>query len=137
LLDDLDLRLLLDLAPSPVVLLQQADRSRPAPTITLVNRAFTEVAGLGVEALVGRSLRMLGNALEIDESFATLLTAAATGEPFAGRLNLRTAAGQALAVGARGQALPHRPDRYAIWLQVEPPSRPSACGLGPATPSGC
>ena len=50
----------------------------------------------------------------------SLLTAAVTGEPFTGRLRLRSADGPALVAGARGHALPQRPDHYALWLQIEP-----------------
>ena len=77
--DDLELRLLLDLAPAAMVLLQRADRSRPAPTMSFVNRAFCEFAGLGAETLTGRSLRVLRSVVEPDGAFADLLTAAFTG----------------------------------------------------------
>ncbi|MFL5333924.1 MAG: diguanylate cyclase domain-containing protein, partial [Geminicoccaceae bacterium] len=118
-LDDLDLRLLLDLAPAGMVLLQRADRSRPAPTVGLVNQAFCELTGLAADALVGRSLRVLRSVLEPDEMFADLLTAAITGEPFAGRLRIRSPAGPVVAALARGQALGQRPETYAVWLDAE------------------
>ena len=117
--EELDLRLLLDLAPTAVVLLQRADRSRPAPTIRLVNRAFAELIGLTAESLAGRSMRVLAGLVESDDTFAGLRTAALTGEPFTGRLRLRGAAGPVL-VAARGYALPQPPDYYALWLQIEP-----------------
>ena len=115
-----ELRLLLDLAPTAVVLLQRADRSRPAPTVQLVNRAFTELTGLAPEALAGRSMRILAGAIESDDAFASMLAAAAAGEPFTGALRLRSPSGSSLLVRVRGHALPQRPDHYALWLPVEP-----------------
>ena len=117
--DDLELRLLLDLAPAAMVLLQRADRSRPAPTISFANRAFCDLAGLSTETLIGRSLRVLRSVVEPDGAFADLLTAAITGAPFAGRLRLRAGAGPAVAAMARGQGLEQRPDHYAVWLDRE------------------
>ncbi len=123
-LDDPDLRLLLDLAPSALLLLQRGDRSRPAPTIRLINRAFAELVGASGEALIGRSLRTLAALVEADGELALLLASATTGEPFAGRLRFR--AGERRSVGAtvRGASLPERPDHYAVWLQTGPEPAP-------------
>ena len=123
-LDDPDLRLLLDLAPSALLLLQRGDRSRPAPTIRLINRAFAELVGASGEALIGRSLRTLAALVEADGELALLLASATTGEPFAGRLRFR--AGERRSVGAtvRGASLLERPDHYAVWLQTGPEPAP-------------
>ena len=120
LLEDQDLRLLLDGAPAAVLILQRADPGRPAPTIRFANRAFAVLTGLAVDALSGRSLGMLRSVVEANEAFAQLLAASLAGEAFAERLRLRPLAGPPLAVAARGQAL--RPDagHYAIWLEAGP-----------------
>ena len=114
--DNSDLRQLLDLAPTPVMLLQRSDPSRPGPTVRMINRAFTELTGLSAEALTGRSLRALALLVEDDAAFAGLMTAVLTAEPFAGGLRLRDANGQAVATQARGQPLASGPDCYAMWL---------------------
>ena len=119
-LDDSDLRSFLDLAPAPVLLLHRADRARPAPVITLVNRAFAELTGILPEALSGRSLRALRTIIDPGEPFLALLAAAVTGEPFAGQLKLRTAAGKLIQVQARARALPAQAERYVVWLDILP-----------------
>ena len=58
--------------------------------------------------------------IEPDETFAGLVTATLTGEPFGGRLRLRTAAGATMAAMARGQALSREPDHYAVWVEIAP-----------------
>ena len=123
---------MLDLAPSAAVVLHRADRSRPAPVIRLINRTFAEVTGVAVEALAGRSLRALRGVLEADEPFAQLTAAALVGEPFTGRLRLRTAGGQTVAVTARAQSLAQRPGDYAVWLDAAVPSVavPARCAPG-------
>ena len=131
-LDDLDLRQLLDLAPVAVLLLQRADGSRPLPVIRFANRAFVGLTGRGPEGLAGRSLRALRNVIEPDEAFAGLVTAALTGEPFGGRLRLRTAAGATMTGDVRGQALSRQPDLYALWVEIAPARAAAA-----STPSGC
>ncbi len=113
-LEDQDLRLLLDGAPAALLLLQRADATRPAPTIRLANRGFAALTGLAVEALTGRSLGILRSVIEADEDFARLLTATLAGEVFAGRLRLRPLSGPPLTVSARGQSLQQAPDSYAI-----------------------
>ena len=130
-LDDQDLRLLLDLAPAAIALVQRADRARPAPTISLVNRAFCELTGLTAEALIGRSLRVLRSVVEPDGIFADLLSAAITGEPFVGRLRLRSSTGAAVAAVVKGQTLGQRPDNYAIWLDREADEETSASRTDP------
>jgi PAS domain S-box-containing protein len=119
LLDDPDFRSLLDLSPAAAIVLQ-AERARPAPTIRLVNRAFAELAGLAPDALIGRSLRTLRSIVEPGEPFAALVDAARTGEPYAGRLRLRTPAGQTQAVAVRAQAMAQHPDRYVVWIDTGP-----------------
>jgi diguanylate cyclase (GGDEF)-like protein/PAS domain S-box-containing protein len=130
--EDSDLRQLLDLAPTAVMLLQRSDGSRPGPTVRMVNRAFTEVTGLAAEALSGRSMRALAALVEDDGSFAGLLTAAQTGEPYRSVLRLRDGQGQVVAAAATGHAMADRADHYAIWLQ--PSSVPAAPQQRPADP---
>jgi diguanylate cyclase (GGDEF)-like protein/PAS domain S-box-containing protein len=120
LLDDLDLRQLLDLAPAAMLLLQRADGLRPMPVVRFANRAFVELTGRGVDGLAGRSLRALRGVIEPDESFAGLVTAALMGEPYGGRLQLRTAAGATTIGAVRGQALSRQPDLYAVWVEPAP-----------------
>ena len=114
--DHSDLRQLLDLAPTAVILLQRSDPSRPGPTIRMVNPAFTELTGLAAEALTGRSLRALALLVEDETAFAGLMAAVLTAEPFARELRLRDAHGQALAAQVRGQPLASGADGYAMWL---------------------
>ncbi|MFO1050470.1 MAG: EAL domain-containing protein [Geminicoccaceae bacterium] len=128
-LDDPDLRLLLDLAPSPLLLLQRVDRSRPAPTIRLVNRALFQLVGPGAETLANRSLRSLAALLEPDAEFVAMLAAAARGEPFSGSIRLRNDAGSA-SLTAHGAPLASREGYYTLWLS------PRAPPVGRAAPSG-
>ncbi|MGD9508384.1 MAG: EAL domain-containing protein [Geminicoccaceae bacterium] len=119
-LDDPDLRLVLDLTPSALLLLRRAEQGRSAPTIHSLNRAFVELAGPAAETLIDRSLYTLATLFETDDEFAVMLAAAAAGEPFTARLRSRTPAEPRL-VEARGAPLAQRRDRYGIWLQSEPP----------------
>ncbi len=119
-LEDQDLRLLLDIAPAAVLVVQRADPARPAPTIRFANRGFAALSGLAVEALTGRSLGMLRSVIAADEDFAQLLSASLAGEPFTGRLRLRPMSGPPLVVAARGQVMGRDPDQYAIWLEAGP-----------------
>ena len=130
-LDNPDLRLLLDLAPSPLLLLQRVDRSRPAPTIRLVNRALFQLVGPGAEALTNRSLRSLAALIEPDAEFAALLAAASRGEPFSGSIRLRNGAG-AGSLTIHGAPLASREDYYALWLCPPAPhgERPTPSGQG-------
>lgn len=130
--EDPDLRLLIDLAPAAALLLRRADHDRPWPVIRLVNRAFAELTGFAAEAAAGRSLRALRGVFEADEPFAQLTGAAAAGEPFEGRLRLRTAGGQTLAVAARARAWGPGAAHYAVWLDatVAPVVAPARCAPG-------
>ncbi len=107
------------------MLLQRSDGSRPGPTIRMVNRAFCELTGLAAEGLSGRSMRVLAALVEDDGSFAALLTAALTGEPFAGTLRLRDQRGETLTASVAGHGLAHRADHYALWLQTQPAIAPT------------
>ena len=118
LLDDPDLRLVLDLAPAALLLLRRLDRVRPAPTIHSFNRAFAEWAGPAAGASAGRSLRTLASLFDTDADFAAMLAAAAAGEALTVRLRLRAGA-KGRVVAAHGAPLAQRPDHYAIWLQPE------------------
>jgi PAS domain-containing protein len=140
LLEESDLRLLIDLAPTAVLLLRRGDRNRPAPVVQLTNRAFTELAGIAPEAVAGRSLRTLRSLFEGDETFARLTTAAQVGEPFVGRLRLRMATGRTMTLGVRAQGLRQRPEHYAqrqsFWpLATSILASPPECrtqGVGPS-----
>jgi diguanylate cyclase (GGDEF)-like protein/PAS domain S-box-containing protein len=128
--EDSDLRQLVDLAPTAVMLLQRSDGSRPGPTVRMVNRAFVELTGRVAEPWSGRSMRVLAALVEDDGTFAGLLTAALTGEPFRGLLRIRDGRGQVLAVDVTGYSLVGRTDCYALWLRSAPavagaPQRPA------------
>ncbi len=105
-----------------MLLLQRADGQRSLPVVRFANRAFGELTGRKLDGLAGRSLRALRSVIEPDESFAGLVTATLTGEPFGGRLRLRTAAGVTMSALARGQALSRDTDQYAVWVEIAPES---------------
>ena len=108
----------MDLAPgAALLLLERAERGRPAPVVRMVNRAFAELTGLAAESVAGRSLRALRGVLEGDAAFAELAAAAQVGAPYAGRLRLRVGDGRAVAAGAR--APDGRPELYLVWLEPQ------------------
>ena len=122
-LDDPDLRLLLDLAPAAALLVQRVAGERPGALIRLANPAFTTLTGLAGEAVLGRGLLALRGAVDEGQNLLALLEAVRAAQPFAGRLRLRAASGAEIELRAR--PLVGRPDLSLVWLaRVETASTP-------------
>ena len=118
--DDPDLRPLLDLAPTALVLLQRFRDTKTGPVIVLVNRAFTQLTGLAADSVVGRSVRILSPLVGDGAAFATLVHAIGAGEELEQDLILRDRPDQIGRFIAKGRPLDWPSDRYALWLAPAP-----------------
>ncbi len=116
-LTDPALAAVLDTARDGVLLLRA--RGAAAPEIAGTNRRLEELLGYAGRELIGRSVRVLRPAGALREGFVRLQDACARGRPFEGQVALRTAAGGAEQLYARGEKAASS-DLYVLWLQALP-----------------